>query len=56
MVEIAFVEIGQRDKAVKIVNSHLAILKSDQTVFAQLAQHPVDVNRTQTHGIGQKVL
>ena len=56
VVKIGLVEVGQRHKSVKVVNGHLALLKGDQTIFAQFAQHAVDVNRAQSKGIGYQVL
>ena len=43
--QIGPVEIGQRDKTVKVVKCHCAVLKRHQPEFPQLPQHAVDMHR-----------
>ena len=55
LIQIAGVEIDQCGQAVIIVEGHIPVTKGNQPVLSQLPQHPVDVNRAQSGGIGKMI-
>ena len=53
MIQIGTVEIRERDEPVEIVERDPAIPKGQKALFAQLAQHTIDMDRAEAQSIGQ---
>ena len=53
LIKIRGIELRKLDQSAIVVERHMAVPESGQTVLAQLSQDAIDVHRAQTQGVGE---